>query len=111
MVGFAELAVWHSKLSNQAENSGCIGLIVSINNGDELPLPSHSNSELLIPFVYISRKDGVNILDSEIGKTAEVEVDILGVSCYPRQNSAKEALTNESVERMQKRRTDPFLFF
>ena len=92
VVGFAELAVWHSKLSNQAENSGCIGLIVSINNGDELPLPSHSNSELLIPFVYISRKDGVNILDSEIGKTAEVEVDILGVSCYPRQNSAKEAL-------------------
>ena len=93
VVGFNEQVVWPWKLSNQAEKSGCIGLIVFINKDDDLPLPlpSHSNSELRIPFVYISREDGVKILDDKIEKAADVEVNILGAGCYPLQNSTEES--------------------
>jgi hypothetical protein len=72
----------HWEISNYAEESGCVGIIAFRPGFYDSPF-SHSDSELLIPFVYVTEDEGLALLDSKIGMNAEVEVDVFGAACYP----------------------------
>jgi hypothetical protein len=74
------------QVSDNAEESGCVGVIAFDQANYEDPhnwrVPSHTYSELLIPYVYITEEEGLVLLDSKIGMDAKVEVDIFGATCY-----------------------------
>jgi hypothetical protein len=70
--------IW--QVSNQAENSGCAGVIAFI-DGYAGPM-SNSDSELLIPYVYVEMEEGMKLLN-KIGSNASVVVDVFGGACYP----------------------------
>ncbi|KAL7488284.1 hypothetical protein ACHAW6_013868 [Cyclotella cf. meneghiniana] len=69
------------QVSNQAEQSGCAGIIAFIDHYDS-PM-YHSNSELLIPYVYIPIEEGRKLLKNKIGATAKIKVEIFGAGCWP----------------------------
>ena len=73
---------WAWRVSNQAEKSGCVGLIAFMNTNEQIWLPTHADTELLIPFVYVSKDDGQNMFRSKIGKTATIEVSVFGAGCF-----------------------------
>mmetsp|Transcript_148 Transcript_148/g.181 ORF Transcript_148/g.181 Transcript_148/m.181 type:complete len:948 (-) Transcript_148:263-3106(-) len=71
--------IW--QVSDQAEKSGCVGVIAFYPGEYESPY-YHSNSELLIPYVLVSDEDGTNFLNN-IGANAAIEVNVFGGACYP----------------------------
>ncbi|KAL3774925.1 hypothetical protein ACHAWO_004011, partial [Cyclotella atomus] len=69
--------IW--QVSDNAEQSGCVGVIAfdqALNGA-----PWHDSSELHIPYVYIKEEERLVLLDSKIGVDAKVEVDIFGAAC------------------------------
>ena len=68
-------------LSNQAEKSGCVGVVVFDSIDDDSP-HSNSDSQLLIPYVYIAKKDSLSI-QNKIGSIAHIQVEVFGAGCYP----------------------------
>ena len=72
-----------NKISTKAENSGCVGVIASY---DDANVTTHGYTELLIPFVFIEEKEGLKLLDENIGTAAKVEVDVFGAECFPYSN-------------------------
>ena len=73
---------WAWKVSNQAEQSGCVALVAFMNTDEQIWLPTHADTELRIPFVYVSKENGQKILDSQIGMTASIEVSVFGAGCF-----------------------------
>ena len=69
------------QVSNQAERSGCAGIIAFLPSFYDSPM-SHSDTELFIPYVYVSKEDGLDLLN-KIGEDATVEVTVFGGACYP----------------------------
>ncbi|KAL3801630.1 hypothetical protein HJC23_013135 [Cyclotella cryptica] len=67
--------------SNQAELSGCAGVLAFIEPYDG-PM-ANSNSKLMIPYAYIPIEEGRKLLKNKIGETAKIQVDIFGAGCYP----------------------------
>jgi hypothetical protein len=70
------------QLSNYMEESGCVGMIAFRNGTYDAPF-CHADSELLIPFVFVTKDEGLALLGSKIGVDAKVEVDVFGAACYP----------------------------
>jgi hypothetical protein len=70
------------QVSNQAEKSGCIGIVAFLIEDTETPI-AHSDDELLIPYVYVTNAHGMNLLNNGIGSTVKVEVNVYGAGCYP----------------------------
>jgi hypothetical protein len=72
------------QVSDNAEESGCIGVIAFDKAYFDQAFygpPGHDLAELLIPYVYITEEEGLVLLGSKIGKDAKVEVDIFGAYC------------------------------
>ena len=69
------------QLSNQAEKSGCVG-VVAFDSIDDVYPHSNSDSQLLIPYVYIGKEDGLN-LQNRIGSATQIQVNVFGAGCYP----------------------------
>jgi hypothetical protein len=75
------------QVSKQANKSGCVGVVAFQDGFDEAcdveigSCSSNSNSELLIPYVFIKEEKGSNLLINKIGSNATVEVDVFGAYC------------------------------
>ena len=69
------------QLSNQAEKSGCVAAVAFDRIYDVSP-HSNSDSQLLIPYVYIGKEDGLNLQD-RIGSETLIQVDVFDDGCYP----------------------------
>jgi hypothetical protein len=91
LIHFKEQFAIPFQVSDQAEKSGCLGVIAFI-EPYEHPF-SNSNSELLIPYTYIPIEEGKKLLENKIGATAEIQVDIFGAGCYPAWESDMCSLT------------------
>ena len=76
------------QVSDQAEKSGCVGIVAFELNNIEVPM-SHSFDKLLIPYVYVAKEDGLKLLNEKIGKEAKLEVNVFGGACYPTWESKK----------------------
>lgn len=85
LIEFIEQFAIPWQVSNQAEKSGCAGVIAFIDIYDG-PM-SNSNSELMIPFIYIPIEEGRKLLKNKIGEIAKIQVDIFGAGCYPARQS------------------------
>mmetsp|Transcript_24856 Transcript_24856/g.50855 ORF Transcript_24856/g.50855 Transcript_24856/m.50855 type:complete len:570 (+) Transcript_24856:272-1981(+) len=84
-------------LSQKAEDSGCVALILNAtyNETNSKACGFHSYDELGIPFVCISSNDGRRIRTSTIGKIASVEVNILGQACQ--KDSPRGSICSEKI--------------
>ncbi len=84
-------------LSQKAEDSGCVALILNAayNKSNSNACGFHSYDELGIPFVCISSHDGQRIRTSTIGKMATVEVNILGQACQ--KDSPRGSICSENI--------------
>ena len=60
-----------------------IGVLVFLNKDyfDQTGL-DHSYDELRIPFAYIKKEDGLNLLN-QIGSSVKIDIDAFGVMCIP----------------------------
>eukprot|EP00956_Cyclotella_meneghiniana_P035613 scaffold116398_cov30-Cyclotella_meneghiniana.AAC.1 len=72
---------WIAQVTNQAERSGCVGVIAFVTFDVEF-FPSHWNAELLIPSVWVSQEDGAMLLNEKMGEIANVKVDVYGAGCF-----------------------------
>ena len=82
VTNYTEWSPW--KVSNQAEKSGCVGVIASHPSN---VLTRHQFTELLIPFVSISEEDGLKLLSEKIETLTKLEVDVFGGACDPNWNA------------------------
>lgn len=75
---------WIAQVTNQAEESGCIGVIAFLSFDLDYmeSFPTQWYTELLIPSVWISEEDGAILLNEKMGDIAHVEVDVYGAACY-----------------------------
>jgi hypothetical protein len=76
-----EFFSWH--ISNQLEESGCLGVIAFIEGFNGPVNFDNDDTPLLIPFVFIENGEGISLMQSKIGSNATIQVDVLGVGCYP----------------------------
>jgi hypothetical protein len=79
IVYFKEQFAFSWQVSNQAEKSGCVGLIF-YRQVYESPF-SHYNSPTLIPIIYVLYEEGVKITN-KLGN-ATIHTEVFGTSCYP----------------------------
>ena len=80
LVALTNETTWKEwKISNQAEKSGCVGLVAFTNF---YHFYTHDDSELLIPFVNVQEEYGSKFLSEDIGGDAKVEVEVVGTECF-----------------------------
>jgi hypothetical protein len=80
IVYFEEQFALHWQVSNQAEKSGCVGLIFYRPGFYDSPF-SHADSLLLIPIVYVTYEEGTKI-KNKLGN-ATIHTENFGSACYP----------------------------
>mmetsp|Transcript_12998 Transcript_12998/g.25311 ORF Transcript_12998/g.25311 Transcript_12998/m.25311 type:complete len:832 (+) Transcript_12998:115-2610(+) len=98
----------YRELSQKAENSGCVAIILNAtyNNGRPIACGSHSYDELGVPFICISNNNTNYFQKDAIGKTAAIEVNILGQACH--NNSNQGTICSENVPCASKNEFCPF---
>jgi hypothetical protein len=60
------------KVSNQAEKSGCIG-VIAFSTMETESVTSQFDDELLIPCVHVGKEEGLSILNGKIGTTSSIQ--------------------------------------